>query len=293
VKRVVLLICTAGIALVSAGVAAQARVGGVESSPGTMFDYDASAPLGLVLGRSTSAQGIVRQDLSFQATTSLRLRGYFIHPAGAGPWPLVIWSPGAGGDRNQQLPDARAAAQQGLASLLLDVPANSNCRDAQAELDSIVSYVVSRRRAVDAAGTLPGVDTNHIAAAGFSQGAEMTGLLSAVEHRITAFALKSARGHLTGYIPIFCTHLTQQQRAAYIAKLSIVDPVHWIRRATRSALLMQNGTLDNLSPRADVLALYAAARKPKELRWYPAGHDLNASAAAYRLQWLIARLHPR
>jgi hypothetical protein len=56
---------------------------------------------------------------------------------------------------------------------------------------------------------------------------------------------------------------------------------------------MQNGTADFLSPRADVLALYAAARAPKELRWYPASHDLNAAASAYRLQWLIAHLGPR
>ena len=54
--------------------------------------------------------------------------------------------------------------------------------------------------------------------------------------------------------------------------------------------MLQNGTRDSLTPRGDVLALYAAARKPKELRWYPAGHDLNEAATAYRLQWLAAHL---
>ena len=37
----------------------------------------------------------------------------------------------------------------------------------------------------------------------------------------------------------------------------------------------------------------AAAGPPKELRWYPAGHDLNATVSAYRLQWLIAHLRRR
>jgi fermentation-respiration switch protein FrsA (DUF1100 family) len=273
--------------------AAEACVGDVAGSRTTIFDYDPAAPLGLVVGRSTSSQGIVRQDLSFQATQTLRLKAYFLHPVLGGPWPLVIWSPGSGGDRTQQLPDARAAAQKGIASLLIDAPFFSNCRNAQTDLRAFVSYVVSRRRAVDVATTLPGVDAKRIAAAGFSLGAEVTAALSGVEHRIVAFTLKSGRGHLTGYIPIICASLDTKQREAYVATLGVVDPVLWIRRATRSSLLVQNGTDDRLSPRADVLALYAAARPPKELRWYPAGHDLNAAAWAYRLQWLIAHLHPR
>jgi cephalosporin-C deacetylase-like acetyl esterase len=289
VQITTLMCCVAA----AGALAANAQVGNVAGSPTTIFDYDSSAPLGLVLGRSTSSQGIVKRDLSFQATETLRLKAYFVHPVSGGPWPLVIWSPGAGGDRNQQLPDARAAAQKGIASLLIDAPKFSNCRNADTDLRAYVSYVVSRRRAVDLAPMLPGVDSKRIAAAGFSQGAGVTGMLAGVEHRIRLFTLKSGRAHLTAYIPIFCTSLSTQQRNAAVATLGAVDPVHWIRRATGSALLMQNGTADALSPRADVLALYAAARAPKELRWYPASHDLNAAASADRLQWLIAHLHAR
>jgi hypothetical protein len=169
--RIVMFICAAGMALAGALVA-NARVGDVAGSHATIFDYDAAVPLGLVLGGSSSSQGIVKQNLSFRATDSLRLSAYFVHPASRGPWPLVIWSPGAGGDRNQQLPDARAAAQEGLASLLIDAPKFSNCRNADTDLHAYVSYVVSRRRAIDLARKLPGVDSKRIAAAGFSQGAD-------------------------------------------------------------------------------------------------------------------------
>jgi cephalosporin-C deacetylase-like acetyl esterase len=265
-----LICCVAAVGALAAG----AGVRGGSQAHGTIFDYDASAPLGLALSKATASQGIVRQELSFRATPSLRLRSYFMHPTSRGPWPLVIWSPGAGGDRSEQLPDARAAAQKGIASLLIDTPTLSNCRDAQADLDAIVSYVVSRRRAVDLAATLPGVDAKRIAAAGFSQGAEVSGMLSGIERRISAFGLKSARAHLTGYLPIFCTALSKAQLRAYIAKLGVVDPAHWIGRSA-SALLMQNGRADSLSPRADALALYTAAKPPKEFRWYPVGHDLS------------------
>jgi fermentation-respiration switch protein FrsA (DUF1100 family) len=73
---------------------------------------------------------------------------------------------------------------------------------------------------------------------------------------------------------------------AYIAGTQVVDPVHWVGHA-RGALLMQNGTRDDLVTRADVLALYNAAHQPKELHWYVAGHLLNGKATADRVQWLL------
>ena len=161
------------------------------------------------------------------------------------------------------------------------------CRDG---LPLYVNYVVSRRRAVDLAATLPNVDAKRIAAAGFSFGAEITATLSGVDHRIVAFALKSGRGHYTDWVRIFCKSLGAAKLEALVAQLSVVDPVRWVGRATPSAMLIQNGTRDELTPRPDVLALYKASRQPKELRWYPAGHDLNPAATKYRAQWLLRQL---
>ena len=259
---------------------------------GGLFDYDRSAPLEVVYGKTTTTQGIVRQEISYQAAESLRLKAYFVHPASGGPWPLVIWSPGAGGNRRQQLPEAADLARSGAASLLVDAPPfRPGCRDEGLPL--YVNYVVSRRRAVDLAETLANVDARRIAAAGFSFGAEITATLSGVEHRLVAFALKSGRAHYTGFVRIFCTSLGRTNLDAYVAKLSIVDPVRWVGRAALAATLIQNGTQDSSTPRPDVLALYTAARKPKELRWYPAGHDLNAAATEYQAQWLLRRLRAR
>jgi len=272
-------------------------LGAADATPSTAgpqpFGYDASAPLDVVLGQSLSSQGIVRQELTYAVTPSLRLKAYFVHPASGGPWPLVIWSPGYGGDRRQQLPEARATARLGVASLLVDETFPAKSCDAAEDLRAFTSNVVSRRRAVDLAGTLSNVDSTRIAAAGFSYGASIAAALSGVEHRIVAVALKSGRGHFTGYATTFCRSLGRQGLALYTRQLGGVDAVHWVRSATHGAFLIQNGTADSLSPRPDVLALYAAARGVKELRWYPAGHDLNAAATAYRVQWLVRRLRVR
>ena len=255
-----------------------------------LFDYDRSASLGVVSGKTTTSQGVVREELSYLAGASLRLKAYFVHPASGGPWPLVIWSPGAGGDRNEQLPAAVDLARRGGASLLVDAPPiRTPCRN---DLPLYVNYVVSRRRAVDLAARLPNVDAERIAAAGFSFGAEITATLSGVDHRIVAFSLSSGRGHHTGFVRIFCKSLGPAKLDAYVAQISVVDPVRWVGRAT-SAMLIQNGTRDELTPRPDVLALYKASRKPKELRWYSAGHDLNPAATEYRAQWLLRQLRAR
>ena len=291
-RTAVLAILLAGLASVVATAPAGTGVAKRGASGAGLFDYDRSAPLGLVRGQTIPWQGVLRQELAFNGAGSARFKAYFVHPTSGGPWPLVIWSPGSGGDRGQQLPDALAAARNGLASLLIDTPTFSNCRDAQADLDAYVGYVVSRRRAVDVAETLPNVDSTHIAAAGFSLGAEVTASLSGVEHRIAAFTLKSGRGHLTGFARIFCRSLGTQLDA-YIAELAVVDPVHWVGSARHAAFLVQNGTQDTLTPQADVLALYTAATRPKELHWYPASHDLDSAASAYRLRWLLRHLRPR
>lgn len=278
--------------VVALGLVLGAAVSNTEPSraSGGLFEYDRSAPLDLTLGPSKVLDGVVRQELAYRATESLRVKALFVHPVSGGPWPLVIWSPGAGGDRRQQLQEAIDLARGGAASLLVDEAPSTNCRDAQREVDLHASYVISRRRAVDVAETLPNVDSKRIAASGFSRGAAVTAALAGVEHRIHTFVLRSGRGHLTGYIPIFCTKLGPADLGPYVATLGVVDPVRWLRKATGAAVLLQNGTKDALSPRADVLALYAAARKPKELRWYPAGHDLNRAATTYRAQWLLRHL---
>jgi len=273
------------------GLALRASDGRANQNAGTggLFDYDRSAPLGVVSGKTTTtSQGVVREELSYLAGASLRLKAYFVHPASDGPWPLVIWSPGAGGDRNEQLPQAFELARNGGASLLVDAPPiRTPCRK---DLQLYVNYVVSRRRAIDLAARLPNVDAKRIAAAGFSFGAEITATLSGVDHRIAAFSLSSGRGHHTGFVRIFCESLGAAKLDAYVAEISVVDPVRWVGRAKRSAMLIQNGTRDELTPRPDVLALYKASRKPKELRWYPAGHDLNLAATKYRAQWLLRQL---
>jgi len=259
--------------------------------PASPFGYDRSAPLELAWGKTTVSHRIARQDLTFSTAKGARVAAYFVHPFVGAPWPLVIWTPGRGGDRSEDVGDADALARSGVASLLVDPPAPEvvTCDPAK-DLAIFTRYVVGRRRAVDLALTLPNVDGKHIAAAGFSYGASVTAVLAGVEHRIRAFAVKSGRAHHTGFMRLACPQLGQKKLAAYVDKVSVIDPIKWVPKATGPAFLIQDGTRDPFNPRADVLALYRAAHGPKEVRFYAADHPLNAAASAYRAQWLIRQL---
>ena len=81
-----------------------------------------------------------------------------------------------------------------------------------------------------------------------------------------------------------------KQLARYRQQIGVVNAVHYVGHAAPASLLIQNGRLDPISPRKDVLALYNAASRPKALRWYSSTHQLPVAATAFRDSWLLSHL---
>jgi dienelactone hydrolase len=252
-------------------------------APPPLFSYDKRRPLGLRLGAAQTRDGIVRRPLSFDAGHGRRA-GYWTHPQGSGPWPVVLFSPGSDGSARTQLPDADRLARRGIASLNVAPPAPLITCRAAADVRAYVNYVVSRRRALDLLTKLRGADRRRVAAVGFSLGASMTATLLGVDHRLRGAVIQSSRAHESAPLGDYC------HSAAYARAYSVVDPVHYVSHSAPAKLLFQNGREDTGSPETDVDALAAAANGPKEQRWYDAPHELNDQARDERDAWLVQLL---
>jgi dienelactone hydrolase len=269
------------LAAAAMGVGAPQPVPALAARP--RFSYDRKRPLRLRLGTTTTQDGVVRQALTFDAGRGLKL-GFWTHPAGDGPWPVVLFSPGSDGTARTQLPDADRLAGRGIASLTVQPPTPLTTCRAAADVRAYVNYVVGRRRALDLLLKLRGADTRRVAAVGFSYGAAVSATLAGVDHRLHGAVIQSGRAHLSVPLGAYC------RSAKYRRAFAVVDPVQHVSRSAPVRLLFQNGLQDPISPKADVEELFRAATGPKDQLWYDAAHELNDVARADRDAWLVQLL---
>ncbi len=226
--------------------------------------------------------GIVVRDLSLGAQ-----QAYLVLPAGEGPFPAVVWSPGLNGTRDHQIEDARDLAKQGVAGLTLSRPRDGlTCTKRDPGL--VVAGVVFTRRALDALAARPEVDATRLGYVGFSWGAELGGILAGVDPRAKAVVLDSAAPYISRVNAGLCNR--GRAYAPTVRALRALDPVRFVRHAAPAQLLIQNGTRDRLRPRPEVEELHRAATSPKTTRWYAAGHPLNEQAFSDRAAFLLAQL---
>ena len=264
-----------------------------------LFDYDRSQPL------ERRDRGVINpdypikvHDVSFASPRGGRVTGYLLLPPGDGPFPAVIYLHGSGGSRLDLVAPAAWLAARRVVALTIDSPFSRSPRPRvprgvaglRKERDLAVQTVVDLRRAVDLLQSLPQVDGDRIGFVGFSAGAKSGAILAAVERRIRAFVLMSG-----GAAPAaaFVRSAPAPLRPTVARILAQTDPLRFVGRAAPAEIFFQNGLSDTVVPRSALRALSAAGSRPKRVRWYRAGHALNAQAFRDQLSWLSQRLGVR
>ena len=260
-----------------------------------IFAYDHSKPLAFESRRRINQRyPVAAYDVSF-AAAGRRVNAYLLLPPEGRPRPAAIYVHGAGGDRDQLLVQALWLAGRGAVTLALtepsasaaDPPAGTEPRAAlRRQRDLVARDVVAVRRAVDLLQARDDVDPGRIGYLGWSAGARTGAILAGVEPRLRALVLMSG-----GATPVaaYAEQAPAELREDVTRILGQADPLRWIRRARPGALLLQDGTQDEVVPRAALEALAAAAPEP-DVRWYEADHALGEAAYRDQLDWLEARL---
>jgi dienelactone hydrolase len=257
------------------------------------YDYDADAPVKLRdLGRVNTKSKLRISDVVFAGADGHAVTGYLLTPPGKGPYPAVVYLHGSGGSRADLVGLASWLAARGAVALTIDSPfvgeqqQGTGMEALRQERDLAVRGVIDTRRAVDALRSLPQVDDDRIGLVGFSAGARSAAIVAGVEPRYSSVVLWSGGSEPVG---AYTSQLPTELRLAAGSLLSDVDPLRWIA-GSKSKLLFQDGRTDAVVPRTALDRLYVAAPEPKEIRWYRAGHELNARAYEDQLDWLTKEL---
>jgi predicted esterase len=260
-----------------------------------LYDYDNSAPFDVQEVKSEQKEGAAVHDLSYAGPNG-RITAFFVVPDGNGPFPAVLFMPGAPGARFTFYTEAVALAQHGIASLLPDPPyARPPIEDVvefkPSDKDGIVQEIVEMRRGIDFLVSREEVDPSRLGYVGFSWGGSLGADFAAVERRVGSFVLMSAIPRLSADMRQLAEERgATGELAAYEESMKPIDAVSYLPHVAPNALFLQFGSQDTRPSPAMGKDVEAAASSPKQAKWYEGGHELNDHALAERDDWLVERL---
>jgi len=279
--------------------AATARQG---SLPLELFVYDRAESLDYQETPAASSDPTVNVfRVGYVSPSGGRATGSLAVPASQGPHAGVVLMHGlpgtaAGAMSSHGLP----IAARGAVVLALDAPwARRGGLPDFTPRDSVeqVQLIRDLQRAVDLLLLRADVDPARIAYVGGSYGGAMGALFVGIEHRLAAAVLFVPDGglvaHFTNRDGSPTGALAAQSAAAqsrWLAAMRPIEPIRFIARAAPTPLLFQNGRQDQLVTVEDAEALHRAAKAPKTVLWYQAGHGLTPAAGADRFAWLAERI---
>jgi dienelactone hydrolase len=298
-RRALLLACV--LALAGCGGGEEAARGPAQSPPPTLpaelldlYDYDTAQPFAVEEVKSEEKDGATVHDLSY-AGPGGRITAYFVVPEGDGPFPAVLFMPGAPGARFTFYTESLELAQRGIASLLPDPPYTRNGEEVVVfqpdDKDGIVQEVTEMRRGIDFLLTREEVDPSRLGYVGFSWGASLGANFAAVERRVGSFVLMSLVPRLSADMRQLGEEQGAGDLSAYEEAMEPIDAVNYLPHAAPNAVFLQFGEEDTRPSPANGRAAVEATSDPKQAEWYEAGHDLDDQARQDRMNWLAKRLN--
>jgi fermentation-respiration switch protein FrsA (DUF1100 family) len=238
-----------------------------------------------------------RQVVAGGSRLSLELRA---DELGGAAIPAILMLPDATGEvpaallihgytsRKETMSDSvgRALLDVGIASLAVDLPLHGErfvagrSRGGMQPLELMKTWKLALAECALGLRYLaarPEIDRERRAIVGYSLGSFLGVTVAARERAVKAVVL-AAGGDLPDDLPF-----GMMIRA-------VVDPVAAVGAFDGTPLLMVHGQRDRTVTPAQARRLFDAAREPKEIRWWDAGHRLPAEAIDAAAEWLADRL---
>jgi dienelactone hydrolase len=238
--------------------------------------------------------GVTVHDVSY-LSGGRRIQAYLVEGKGKQARPGIVLVHGGGGDRSELLGDAVALARLGFVAMTITAPSTAYPPAQPTTVQQLVddsktvtvADVVAVRRAADLLESLPAVDGKRLGYLGWSNGAKTGAFVAASDSRFGALALLSGGADK---LAAFVKAAPAGQKALVRTGLGRVDPLRYIAVARPGTVLLADGRRDRIVPRAALLNMVHAAPKGTLVRWYDAGHELDAAAYRAAFAWLAKKL---
>ena len=192
-------------------------------------------------------------------------------------------------NRGQFVAEAREMAKRGAACLLIETmwsdPDFFLKRTQENDPQNSIQQVVDIRRAMDFLLSQPGIDPGRFAYVGHDFGGMYGVLAGSLDKRPTHYVIMAATPRFPDWY-LYAPKLEGEAREAFIYQMAEIDPITHVGNLSPAPILFQFSNDDFHVPRERAEEFFAAAKEPKEVRWYQAGHGLNEEATQERKAWL-------
>ena len=265
------------------------------------FAFNRSEPFDVHVRSMERRGAAVVRDIDYRGAGEGRVAAYLVTPVrrGTGPGILFVhWYEPESKDSNrtQYLDQAVELASGGATSLLIETmwsgPEWFKKRNREEDYANSIRQVKELERALDLLVAQRTVERWRLAFVGHDFGAMYGAVLAGVDQRPRAWALQAGTTSFSLWY-LLGTKLAGAERQAVVDRLAPLDPVAYIGRAAPSPVLFQFGRKDPYVPEVRAREFFEAAREPKTVLWYDAGHGLNEQAIRDRQSWLRQVLRMR
>lgn len=249
--------------------------------------------------RQGARDGIARQVLVVQTPFGYRRAAEMLRPETDGSYAAILYvhwyEPGSpdSSNRDQFGEEAREIAHAGAVCLLIETLWSDLDffikRTQEDDMQNSLEEVVNIRRAMDVLVSQPSVDPKRFAYVGHDFGGMYGVLAGSLDQRPTHYVVMAATPRFPDWY-LYQPKLEGEAREAFIRQMAEIDPITHIPNLAPAPVFFQFATEDRHVPKERAEEFFAAARNPKEMKWYEAGHGLNQDASRDRKIWLREKL---
>ena len=250
-----------------------------------------------MIGRRTD-DGIESQLLVIQTPFGYRRMAEMFSAEGRDPIAAILyvhWYEPQSHDsnRSQFVEEAKEMARAGAACLLIETlwsdPDFFLKRTQDDDAQNSVEEVVNIRRAMDLLVAQSSVDVKHLAYVGHDFGGMYGVLAGSLDQRPSHYVIMAGTPRFPDWY-LYLPKLEGEAREAFIRQMSEIDPIAHVANLSPAPVFFQFGNDDPHVSKERAEEFFAAAKDPKEMKWYEAGHGLNEEATKDRKAWLRHQL---